>query len=106
MIGAAGGAGLVLATGGLEGHALLDLVLQLAIGLVLGSAGRRLLLGLAIDRGLLGPGSHHSTAILAMVVLSLHLQIIYCQQLRQRSCAHCPNSRYGEKVGSRKSFYF
>lgn len=83
LVWSAGGAGLVLATGRLEGHALLYLVLQVAIGPVLRSAGRRLLLGLAVHGGLLGAGSHHSTAVLAMVVLSLHLQIIYCQQLRQ-----------------------
>lgn len=77
----AGRDGVLLAAGRFEGHALLQLVLQFAIdGFLLGAGGGSGVAGFALEGVFLGAGCHHRAAPLAVVVLTLHLQILYCGQ--------------------------
>lgn len=81
VIVSAGGNRVLLPAGRLEGHALLDLVLQAAVdGLLFGAAGGGGIAGLPLERGLLGARRHHRAAVLAVVVLTLHLQMLYSDQ--------------------------
>lgn len=77
----AGGNRVLLPAGRLKGHALLDLVLQIAVDrLLLGATGRRGVAGSPLERGLLGPRRHDRAAVLAVVVPTLHLQMLYSDQ--------------------------